>query len=395
MGGVDVQQAILRAAPTLKASQKQFVALAPSGAIPPVELARVFAPVEHTLPDVAALRAVAERVCAGGATCADAATVAESARGLAESEAENAFALASVRDAQRAITPAAVWPQTVASIRQSSGGVLELARGAGGFDTLGGLGTLKRFALGAVGSPLARGLILLGVPGGGKTAFALALGAETNLPVYLWDLGRMFGSLVGESEASARRVIAAIEATGRCIVLLDEIEKGAAGMGSSGNNDSGTTARTMGAVLTWLSDRQPGGAYVVATCNNVQSLPPEMMRAERWDGLFFVDLPKPEERRVIYAIHAKTFGIEEPFDAVDTASWTGAEIKSLCRTAAMLKVPLADAAQYVVPLSRSRSEEIETLRTWAKERTVAASDDVGGRANASGRKVRFSTGGAA
>lgn len=370
----EVQQAILTGALSWKASQRTLAILVPPGTRPPVEIERVVHVVEQPLPTADTLRQVAERVASQneGITVPDPAAVGEALRGLTEAEAENVIALAAVRDGGR-VEARDVWAETATAIKGASGGTLELRQGAGDFSTLGGLERLKAYTSRAARSPKSRGAILLGVPGTGKTAFALALGAETGLPVYLWDLGRLFGSLVGESEASARRTIRAIEATGRCVLLIDEIEKGAAGMGSSGATDSGVTARTMGTVLTWLSDRQPGGAYVLATCNDATKLPPELTRAGRWDATFFVDLPRPAEREAIYKIHAERRGITDPHDPNLTEGWSGAEIESLTVQADLLGVPVSEAAQYVVPLSRSRGEEIRGLRDWASGRCVPAS----------------------
>lgn len=367
----EIQQAILSGAREWKATQRQLVILVPPGTRPPVELERVVHVVEQSLPTAAELQKVAERVANDNAGVQLDGAIGESLRGLTEAEAENVVSLAAVRDAGH-VRAAAVWAETASSIKTASGGTLELRQGESGFGSLGGLEKLKAFTGSAARSDKSRGVVLLGVPGTGKTAFALALGAEVGLPVYLWDLGRLFGSLVGESEAAARRTIKAIEAAGRCVLLIDEIEKGAAGMGGSGSTDSGVTARTMGAVLTWLSDRKAGGAYVIATCNDISKLPPEMTRAERWDATFFVDLPSVTEREAIYAIHAKAYGISDAFDAELTDGWTGAEIRCLCRLADMLGVSTEEAAHYVVPLSRSRSEEIRSLRDWASGRCVPA-----------------------
>lgn len=373
----EIQQAVLNGSRVWKATQRTLVATVPPGTAPPVELQRTFHVIEQALPTASELTKLAERVVSEneGLSVEDPTAVGEALRGLTEAEAENTIALAAVREAG-CVRAADVWQETATAIKTASGGALELRQGAAGFESLGGLERLKAYTSKAALSSKSRGAILLGVPGGGKTAFALALGTELGLPVYLWDLGRLFGSLVGESEAAARRAIRAIEAAGRCVLLIDEIEKGAAGMGSSGATDSGVTARTMGSVLTWLSDRKPGGAYVLATSNDVTKLPPELTRAGRWDATFFVDLPLPHEREAIYDIHAKRFGITEPFPAGLTEGWTGAEIECLCQQASMLNCSIEEASTYVVPLSRSRGEEIRQLRDWAAGRCIAASAPV-------------------
>lgn len=384
----EIQQALISGAAIWKASGRMLVVLVPPGTRPPAELARVVHVIEQALPDAAALQAVAERIARDndGISIPDPLAVGNALRGLTAAEAESVVALAAVRDAG-VVRASDVWAETASTLRNASGGALQLAKGEGGFERLGGLDTIKTFTKRAAASPMARGVLMLGVAGGGKTALALALGAEVGLPVYLWDVGSMFGSLVGESEAAARRVINALDAAGRCVVLLDEIEKMFAGM-KGGGGDSGTTQRTTSTVLKWLSDRPAGGAYVIGTCNDIQSLPPEMTRAERWDATFFVDLPSASERAAIFGIHAKGYEITEPFPADLTEGWTGAEIRSLCRIACMLGAPLADAAQYVVPLSRSRGEEIQSLRTWAAGRCVPASAPAETTATNKSRRVR-------
>lgn len=384
----EVQQAILSGASPWKASGRMLVALVPPGTRAPAEIERVVHVVAQALPDAATLQAVAERIARDndGISIENAPAVGQALRGLTAAEAESVVALAAVRDAG-VVRAADVWAETAATLRAASGGALQLAKSEGGFERLGGLDALKAFTRRAAVSSMARGILMLGVAGGGKTATALALGAEVGLPVYLWDVGAMFGSLVGESEAAARRVINALDAAGKCIVLLDEIEKMFAGM-QGGSGDSGTTQRTTSTVLKWLSDRPAGGAYVIGTCNDIQSLPPEMTRAERWDATFFVDLPSAAERAAIYAIHAKGYEISEPFPAELTESWTGAEIRSLCRIARMLDAPLVEAARYVVPLSRSRGEEIQALRTWAQGRCVPANAPTESVTTKSVRRVR-------
>jgi len=239
------------------------------------------------------------------------------------------------------------------------------------FDRLGGLEQLKSFALQIAPSPLARGLLLLGVPGCGKSHFAKALGGELEVPTLSLDFGRLFGSLVGQSEARIRQALAVADAMAPCVLMIDEIDKGLSGTGSSHQSDGGVGSRIFGAFLTWLNDHT-SQVFVVATTNNISQLPAEFLRAERWDGIFFVDLPTREEREVILKIHAVAYGIALS-DLPDMSAWSGAEIKSLCRIAAMAGTTLKEAARYVVPLSRSMGEKLKTLRDWAESRTIPAS----------------------
>jgi SpoVK/Ycf46/Vps4 family AAA+-type ATPase len=190
----------------------------------------------------------------------------------------------------------------------------------------------------------------------------------------------MFGSLVGESEGKIRAALKIIDAFSPCVLFIDEFEKGISGIQSSGQTDSGVGSKVYGTFLTWLSDHK-SRVFVVATCNDISKIPPEFLRAERWDAIFFVDLPNGRERKTIFEIYKKQFNIKEEFGAVNMDGWSGAEIKSLCRISAMLKSSLKDAAKYVMPLSQSMGEKINGLREWASTRTIPASlpeDDGGG-----------------
>jgi SpoVK/Ycf46/Vps4 family AAA+-type ATPase len=155
-----------------------------------------------------------------------------------------------------------------------------------------------------------------------------------------------------------------------CVVFLDEIEKALSGIGSNG--DSGVATRLFGTMLTWLSDRT-SDTFVVATCNDISKLPPEFSRAERWDSVFFLDLPSSAEKDMIWQLYRGQFGIPENQARPDDTSWTGAEIKSCCRLAALLGMSLTQAAHHVVPVAVTASEQVEKLRTWASGRCLSAS----------------------
>jgi SpoVK/Ycf46/Vps4 family AAA+-type ATPase len=187
-----------------------------------------------------------------------------------------------------------------------------------------------------------------------------------------------------------RNALKAVDAMGRALLFADEIEKGLAGSRSSGELDSGTKAGVAGSFLKWLSDRQPGRAYVVATCNRIDLLHPEYQRAERWDAVFFVDLPNRREKDAIWEIHKTRFKMQAQHPPhPEDVEWTGAEIKSCCRTAAMMGCSLEEAARYVIPIARSMKEEIQALRDWAAGRAIPASlpdeQPVSGRKLALGR----------
>ena len=156
-----------------------------------------------------------------------------------------------------------------------------------------------------------------------------------------------------------------------CILFCDEIEKGLAGASSSGQTDSGVTARVFGSLLIWLNDHQ-SDVFFVGTCNDASKLPPEFARAERFDGVFFVDLPGREQKDGIWCSYTRHHGLDAKQGRPDDANWTGAEIKSCCRLASLLDVPLVQAAQNVVPVAVTAGDKIESLRQWASGRCLSA-----------------------
>ena len=180
-----------------------------------------------------------------------------------------------------------------------------------------------------------------------------------------------------------------------CVVLIDEVEKALSGVASSGQTDSGVSARLFGTMLTWLSDRT-SDSFVVCTCNDISKLPPEYSRSERFDGVWFLDLPDVQQRRAIWKIYLDLFGLDPKQPKPVDADFTGAEIRSCCRLAALLDVSLVEAAQNVVPVARTAQEAVGRLRTWATGRCLDA--DRGGLFSRNpntgtvkpGRKVRRS-----
>jgi SpoVK/Ycf46/Vps4 family AAA+-type ATPase len=204
----------------------------------------------------------------------------------------------------------------------------------------------------------------------GKSAFARALGNETGRPTLILDLGALYGSLVGATEQNVRQALRAADAMSPAILFCDEIEKALSGVGATG--DSGVATRLFGTLLTWLSDRS-SDCFFIGTCNDISKLPPEFTRAERLDGVFFLDLPTSAEKDLIWAMYRRQFGIAESQARPDDTSWTGAEVRSCCRLAALLDVTLTQAAHHVVPVAVTAAEQVERLRSWASGRCLSAS----------------------
>jgi len=180
------------------------------------------------------------------------------------------------------------------------------------------------------------------------------------------------GSLVGQTEQNIRQALQAADAMAPCILFVDEVEKALAGAASGGRSDSGVSSRLFGTLLTWLNDHT-SDVYVVMTCNNIQQLPPEFSRAERFDGIMFLDLPGRTEKDAIWQIYRSDFRIDEAELAPLDDRWTGAEIKACCRLSVLLGISLREASQVIVPVGVTAAEDIERLRTWATGRCLDAS----------------------
>jgi SpoVK/Ycf46/Vps4 family AAA+-type ATPase len=154
-----------------------------------------------------------------------------------------------------------------------------------------------------------------------------------------------------------------------CVIMIDELDKALSGVGSTG--DSGVSSRLFGTLLTYLSDHE-SDVFVVASANDISKLPPEFARAERFDGVFFLDLPGSRERETIWQIYIRKFGLDSAQRRPQDRDWTGAEIRSCCRLSALLDVPLAEAGTNIVPVAVTAGESVERLRSWASGRCLSA-----------------------
>jgi AAA+ superfamily predicted ATPase len=191
------------------------------------------------------------------------------------------------------------------------------------------LGEARRF-----GIDLPKGILIVGMPGCGKSLTAKATASQFNVPLLRLDVGKLMGKYVGESEDNLRRAIKTAEAVAPCVLWIDEIEKAFAGLGGQGGG-SDVTTRLFGQFLTWLQEKE-SSVYVVATSNDISTLPPEFLRKGRFDELFLVDLPNKEERRRIFEIHLSKRGkLTDQVDVIkllkDTEGYSGADIESLVK----------------------------------------------------------------
>jgi SpoVK/Ycf46/Vps4 family AAA+-type ATPase len=372
----EVVQALAQQIVRGKQNRTIVVILSPVVEIP-VELDKLFAVVEHELPRREQLEEIARGIAIDAGELPEGSelqSVLDAAAGLTRMEAENAFSLSLVREER--ITADTVWELKTQTLRKS--GLLSLYRGREDFSSLGGLAALKAFCKRALlhsqrSHPLRRprGVLLLSPPGCGKSQFCKALGREVGRPLLHLDVGSLLGSLVGQSEERTRQALRIIDAMAPCVLMIDEVEKAFAGM--NGNSDSGVSSRMFGSFLSWLNDHT-SDVFVVCTANDVSKLPPEFGRSERFDGIFFLDLPHSEERATIWNIYREMFEIDPDQRLPDDTNWTGAEIKACCRLAALLDVPLVQAAQNVVPVAVTAAESIDRLRNWASGRCLSANE---------------------
>jgi SpoVK/Ycf46/Vps4 family AAA+-type ATPase len=276
-------------------------------------------------------------------------------------------------------------------------GILEYYPASESFNNVGGLEGLKAWfksrtpvftgAAHYAGLPQPKGVLLVGVPGCGKSLSARALAGVWGVPLLRLDVGRIFGPHVGEAEANLRLAIQTAEAVSPCILWIDEVEKGFAGTRS--DSGGGVAARVFGTFLSWLQDKK-SPVFVVATANDISSLPPEFLRQGRFDEIFFVDLPGEKQREEIFRIHLARRGrAAENFDLraliESSEGFSGAEleqavIEGLFRAfEADREIETGDITQAVkdtFPLSSSRAAEIAALRQWAGKNARAASRSV-------------------
>lgn len=371
----------------------------------PTELQKDITVVDFGLPDADDISKSLDKICEAvkenkNVDCAmtplERELLIKSAQGLTLDEIESVFARSLVE--KRRFDVDVVLEEKQQIIRKS--GLLEYYPAENHLADVGGMELLKDWLRKRTqsftdkarefGLPAPKGVLLLGVQGCGKSLIAKAIAAHWNLPMLKMDVGRIFGSLVGQSEENIRRAIAVAESVAPCVLWADELEKGFSGLSGSGAGDSGTTARVFATFLTWMQEKT-APVFLIATANDVTKLPPEMLRKGRFDEIFFVDLPDAAERKQIFEIHLKKrhrdpakFDLKHAVHA--TKGFSGAEIEQVVVGALFVAFDagreltaedLLTEAEAVVPLSVMMREEIDELRSWAELRSRPASKQVG------------------
>lgn len=368
----------------------------------PIELEKYVTVLNIPLPDRGDMEknlGVVERQCKINLTVEMRNRMVDAALGMTSMEADLAFCLAAVKDDLGPNAPYTVSSEKEQIIKKS--GILDYFPKDESLKDVGGMDILKDWLFKRqkayekkardFGLQEPKGLLLLGVPGCGKSLTAKSIASFWNMPLLRLDIGKVYQGLVGSSEDNIRKAIATAEAVAPCVLWIDEIEKGLNGVQSSGSTDGGVTSRIFSTILTWMQEKT-SPVFVVATANNINLLPPELLRKGRFDEIFFVDLPNQKERENIFSIHLKKKGQDPsqyPMEMLGkkTEGFNGAEIEECIKEAmfaAYVEAPdnpkllskhLVDAILKTVPLSTTMREQIAALRNWAVTRAKNASNE--------------------
>ena len=327
----------------------------------------------------------------------------DAALGMTSMEADLAYCLASVKDGFDDKSPFTVSSEKEQIIRKS--GILDYFPKNESLKDVGGMENLKEWLKKRQlaydkeardwGLKEPKGLLLLGVPGCGKSLIAKSIASSWNMPLLRLDAGKVFQGIVGSSEDNIRKAIATAEAVAPCVLWIDEIEKGLSGVQSSGATDGGVTSRIFSTILTWMQEKT-APVFVVATANNINQLPPELLRKGRFDEIFFVDLPSQKEKENIFSIHLQKNRQNVSSFALDILAqkaegFNGAEIEECVKEAMftayvesqesniapkLQMIHILDAIKNTVPLSKTMEKQITDLRKFAVSRAKNASKEI-------------------
>ena len=387
---------------SFKGTQKAIILMSPVQEIP-IELEKEVAVLDFPMPDMGELNHVLsqqlEQVRTRRITTEAREKLLKAALGLTRDEAEKVYRKAQVTAGRLTEEEVdVVLSEKKQLIRRN--GILEYVEEDETIDSVGGLEELKRWLkqrsnafterAREYGLPQPKGMLILGVPGCGKSLIAKTTSRLWGLPLLRLDMGRVYdGSMVGRSEANLRGALKTAESISPAILFIDEMDKAFAGSTGSADSDGGTSSRIFGSFLTWMQEKS-SPVFVMATANRVERLPGEFLRKGRFDEIFFVDLPNSEERKEIFKIHLSKrrreiarFDLEQLANVCD--GFSGAEIEQAL-VAAMYEAFAQDreftqldiiaAIKSTLPLSKTMTEQVTALRDWARQRARPAASSV-------------------
>jgi SpoVK/Ycf46/Vps4 family AAA+-type ATPase len=386
-----------------KDTQKTIILMSPVQNIP-IELEKEVAVLDYPLPDMTELNQVLTQQLEQLRTTRRITTetrekLLKAALGLTRDEAEKVYRKAQVTAGR--LTEAevdVVLSEKKQLIRRN--GILEYIEEDETLDSVGGLEELKHWLrqrsnafterAREYGLPQPKGMLILGVPGCGKSLIAKTTSRLWGLPLLRLDMGRVYdGSMVGRSEANLRNALKTAESISPAILFIDEIDKAFAGSTGSADSDGGTSSRIFGSFLTWMQEKT-SPVFVMATANRVERLPGEFLRKGRFDELFFVDLPNAEERKEIFKIHLSKrrrdinrFDLDQLVNVCD--GFSGAEIEqglvaamyeAFAQDREFTQLDIIASIKSTLPLSKTMSEQVTALRDWARQRARPAASSI-------------------
>jgi len=387
---------------SFKAAQKTIILMSPLQQVP-IELEKEVVVIDYPLPDLTELNQVLsqqlDKTKGRRTTTETREKLLKAALGLTRDEAEKVYRKAQVKAGRLTEEEVdIVLSEKKQLIRRN--GILEYIEEDETIDAVGGLEELKRWLKQRSGAfterareyglPQPKGMLILGVPGCGKSLIAKTTSRLWGLPLLRLDMGRVYdGSMVGRSEANLRNALKTAESISPAILFIDELDKSFAGSSGSADSDGGTSSRIFGSFLTWMQEKT-SPVFVMATANRVERLPGEFLRKGRFDEIFFVDLPNKEERQQIFNIHLSKrrrdinrFDIEQLATICD--GFSGAEIEqaliaamyeAFAQDREFTQLDIIAAIKATLPLSRTMTEQVTALRDWARQRARPAAASV-------------------
>ncbi|MEY2830814.1 MAG: hypothetical protein RLZZ574_72 [Cyanobacteriota bacterium] len=387
---------------SFKGTDKVIILMSPLQTVP-IELEKEVVVLDYPLPNLSELNQVlSERLAKSRGNRLDTETrekLLKAALGLTKDEAEKVYRKAQVKAGKLTESEVEiVLSEKKQLIRRN--GILEYIEEDETLNSVGGLEELKGWLTQRsnafterareYGLPQPKGMLILGVPGCGKSLIAKTTSRLWGLPLLRLDMGRVYdGSTVGRSEANLRSALKTAESISPVILFIDELDKAFAGGGGSGDSDGGTSGRIFGSFLTWMQEKK-SPVFVMATANRVERLPGEFLRKGRFDEIFFVDLPSSAEREDIFRIHLgkrrseiNRFDLEQLTKVSD--GFSGAEIEqaiiaamydAFAQDREFTQLDIIAAIKATLPLSRTMTEQVTALRDWARQRARPASASV-------------------
>ncbi|MBM0742455.1 AAA family ATPase [Phormidium sp. CLA17] len=387
---------------SFRGSQRTILLMSPVQQIP-IELEKEVAVLDFAMPDMAELNQVLSQQLDltrnRRITTETREKLLKAALGLTRDEAEKVYRKAQVTTGHLTEEEVGiVLSEKKQLIRRN--GILEYIEEDETIQSVGGLEELKRWLTQRsnafterareYGLPQPKGMLILGVPGCGKSLIAKTTSRLWGLPLLRLDMGRVYdGSMVGRSEANLRNALKTAESISPAILFIDELDKAFAGTAGSADSDGGTSSRIFGSFLTWMQEKD-SPVFVMATANRVERLPGEFLRKGRFDELFFVDLPNAEERKDIFRIHLSKrkrdisrFDLDQLANVSD--GFSGAEIEqalvaamydAFAQEREFTQLDIIAAVKATQPLSKTMSEQVTALRDWARQRARPAAASV-------------------